>query len=84
MIARLRLDPARTKLLSGFIDTYLQLRAEEQEKLCAQVKELPHKEEEKIMEIMTSWKREGIKEGLQQDLKVNDLQSCVEQGIKKF
>lgn len=68
MIVRLRLDPARTKLLSGFVDTYLQLRAEERKKLNAEMQKLPPKEREQVMELTTSWKEEGIQIGLQQGL----------------
>ncbi|BAZ25171.1 hypothetical protein NIES4073_60750 [Kalymmatonema gypsitolerans NIES-4073] len=31
LLATLRLDPARTKMISGFIDTYLKLNAQEEE-----------------------------------------------------
>ena len=68
MIARLRLDPARAKLLSGFVDTYLRLRAEERERLHAEMQKLPPKERKQIMELTTSWKEEGLQQGLQQGL----------------
>lgn len=68
MIARLKLDAARTHLLGGFVDSYLKLLAEERKKLEAEMNKLPIREREEIMEITTSWEEEGIKIGLQQGL----------------
>ena len=68
MIARLKLDAARTHLLGGFVDSYLELLAEERKKLEAEVKKLPFREKEEIMEITTSWQREGRKEGRKEGL----------------
>ncbi len=65
MIARLKLDPARTHLLGGFVDSYLRLLAEERKKLEAEMQKLPPKEKEKIMEITTSWEEVGLKRGEQ-------------------
>lgn len=68
MIARLKLDPARTQLLGGFVDSYLRLLEKERKKLEAEVQKLPSKEKEDVMEIVTSWEEKGIKIGLQQGL----------------
>lgn len=68
MIARLKLDPARTQLLGGFVDSYLRLLEEERKKLATEMQKLPSKEKEEVMEMMTSWKEEGIEIGLQQGL----------------
>jgi hypothetical protein len=65
MIARLKLDPARTHLLSGFVDSYLKLKAKEQERFNQEMRKLPTKEREKVMELTTSWKEEGRAEGIQ-------------------
>jgi hypothetical protein len=64
MIANLKLDKARTHQLSGFIDNYLRLNPVEEQQFQVEVDtiKLP-KEREKIMEITTSWKQEGIVEG---------------------
>lgn len=67
MIARLKLDTARTQLLGGFVDSYLKLLAEERKKLEAEMKKLPTKEREEIMEITTSWEEAGLKRGLQRE-----------------
>lgn len=68
MIARLKLDPARTKLLSSFVDSYLRLLEAERKKLDAEMQKLPSKEREEVMEMMTSWEEEGLKKGVQQGL----------------
>jgi flagellar biosynthesis/type III secretory pathway protein FliH len=62
------LDPAKTHFLSSFVDTYLQLREEEQKKFDEETQKLPKREREKVMELTTSWKEEGIQIGLQRGL----------------
>ena len=66
LLATLRLDPARTRLISGFIDTYLQLNAHEATQFQTQLAQAQLQEQEVVMEIVTSWMREGIQQGLQQ------------------
>ena len=66
LLATLRLDPARTHLISGFIDTYLQLNAHEATQFQTQLAQAQLQEQEVVMEIVTSWMREGIQQGLQQ------------------
>jgi predicted transposase YdaD len=63
MLATLKLDPARTRLISGFINTYLQLTAAEMKQHEQEFKALSRLEREAVMEITTSWKEEGLKEG---------------------
>jgi hypothetical protein len=46
MLARLGLDAARTRLISGFIDTYLHLTAHEQAQYEAELAELTPQEQE--------------------------------------
>lgn len=65
MIARLKLDSARTHLLGGFVDSYIKLLETERRKFEAEMQKLPSKEREGVMEIMTSWKEEGIEIGEQ-------------------
>jgi Domain of unknown function (DUF4351) len=63
LLATLRLDPARTKMISGFIDTYLRLNAEEQEIFKAEIATFESVQQEEVMEIVTSWMEEGIQRG---------------------
>ena len=67
LLTTLRLDPARTQLISGFIDTYLRLNAEEELRFREQAATLPgEQQKEEIMEIVTSWMEKGIEQGLEQ------------------
>jgi hypothetical protein len=63
LLATLRLDPARVQLVSGFVDTYLQLTAQEQAHFDAELTRVQPREQEEVMEIVTSWMREGIQRG---------------------
>lgn len=63
MLATLRLDPARTRLISGFLDSYLRLTALEQRLFTSELESVPEEEKGSVMEIVTSWKEEGIQEG---------------------
>ncbi len=65
LLATLQVDKARLRLLSGFIDAYLRLNAEETLRFRRAADTVLGKDEKaKIMEITTSWKEEGLKEGL--------------------
>jgi len=70
LLVKLKLDRARMKLISGFVDSYLKLDGEERAEFDAGVKSLRFEEKEEVMEIVTSWMEEGIrkgrKEGIQQ------------------
>ncbi|MDB9313677.1 DUF4351 domain-containing protein [Spirulina sp. CS-785/01] len=69
LLATLRLDPARMKLISGFIDTYLRLNAAELEIFQQELDTIePVTTREEVMQITTSWKEEGLQEGLEQGL----------------
>ncbi len=66
LLATLRLDPARMRMISGFIDTYLRLNAEEQRLLKADLVTIEPREQEVVMQIVTSWMEEGIEQGKEQ------------------
>jgi len=73
MLLRLKLDPARMQLLSGFFDSYVQLEPEEDKKLQEKLaQEIPEEEVIEVTEILTSWHKRGIEEG-----KVEALQNAV-------
>ncbi len=55
LLATLRLDPARTELISGFVDTYLRLSAQEEQVFQAEIGRLEETEQAGIMQIVTSW-----------------------------
>lgn len=66
VLATLRLDPARMQLISGFVDTYLPLNEQEAAQFHAALEQETPPEQEKVMQIVTSWMREGMEQGLQQ------------------
>jgi predicted transposase YdaD len=63
LLATLRLDPARTRLISGFVDTYLQLNIQDEQVFQDEVGTLGVIEREGIMQIVTSWMEQGIAKG---------------------
>ncbi len=79
MLAQLQLDPARRQLISGFIDEYLQLTMEEKHEFEAELEKLVPKEKEGVMEIVTSWMKEGLEKGRKQG-----LEQGLEQGERKL
>jgi len=69
LLATLRLDPARMQMISGFVDTYLRLNAEEQTMFQEELARIRPTEREQVVQIVTSWMEEGIEQGLQQGAK---------------
>jgi predicted transposase YdaD len=65
LLATLRLDPARSQLISGFVDTYLRMNAEEEQVFQTAIGTLEESEREGVMQILTSWMEQGIAEGEQ-------------------
>ena len=63
MLARLQLDPARKRLISGFVDQYLRLTIEQRQQFDAGLEELIPNEKEGVVEIVTSWMEEGLEKG---------------------
>jgi hypothetical protein len=84
LLVTLRLDAARMKLISGFVDTYLRLNRQEILQFEREADRLLNrKEKARVMEVTTSWKEEGIaigrKQGLERGLE-RGLQQGLEQG----
>jgi hypothetical protein len=65
LLVTLTLDPAKMQLISGFVDTYLRLNSTEESIFQSQLSTMNLQEQERIMQITTSWKEEGLREGLQ-------------------
>ncbi|HEY3864298.1 MAG TPA: DUF4351 domain-containing protein [Verrucomicrobiae bacterium] len=65
LLATLKLDPAKMRLISGFVDSYLRLTAQELLIFRREADILEPKEKVAMMELTTSWKEEGIAEGLE-------------------
>jgi flagellar biosynthesis/type III secretory pathway protein FliH len=65
LLATLKLDPARSQLIGGFIGTYLKLNAEEMQQYEQEFAKLTPEEKEVNMELMNPWVRQGWEEGRQ-------------------
>ncbi|MCA9219930.1 MAG: DUF4351 domain-containing protein [Planctomycetales bacterium] len=65
MLAKLQLDPARMQLISGFVDSYLELTMDQQTEFDEQLSEIAAPEQEQVMEIVTSWMKQGIEQGIE-------------------
>ena len=63
LLATLRLDPARTQLIAGFVDSYLRLTAQEIQIFDRDLAALPQEERDETMPLTISWKEEGRVEG---------------------
>jgi hypothetical protein len=68
LLATLRLDRARMRLISGFVDSYLRLTGAEYTRFGDAVARIAPSEREGVMEIVTSWMEHGIAQGMQQGL----------------
>lgn len=66
LLVTLKLDAARMQMISGFIDTYLELNREEQAEFVEALQEEPQHRREKVMHIAGNWMKEGLQQGLQQ------------------
>jgi hypothetical protein len=67
LLATLRLDPARMQLISGFVDTYLRLNAQEQELFQEELATIRPAERERVVQIVTSWMEEGLLQGRREE-----------------
>jgi hypothetical protein len=60
LLVTLKLDPAKTRLISKFIDTYLRLNAQEEQTFQAEIDKIGVAQKEAIMQVTTSWEEKGI------------------------
>jgi hypothetical protein len=65
LLATLKLNRAKTKLIGVFIDSYLRLTGEEMKQYEREFEQLAPNEREDTMEFLTDWERRGIEQGLQ-------------------
>jgi hypothetical protein len=63
LLRTLKLDPAKSKLIGGFVETYLKLTADEMKQYERQFAELTPKEQEETMGLISSWEQKGIEKG---------------------
>ena len=63
LMVTLKLDPAKMYLISGFVDTYLNLNREEELIFQSELSTMELEEQEQIMQITTSWEQKGLAQG---------------------
>ncbi len=63
LLVTLKLDPAKTRLISKFVDTYLRLSNKEEETFQTELDKIGVAEKEAIMQVTTSWEETGIEKG---------------------
>ncbi len=70
LLVTLKLNPAKMTLIASFVDAYLNLNQEEERRFEQSLTRLGMrpKQQETIVEYVTSWERRGIEKGLQQGL----------------
>ncbi len=74
LLITLKLNPAKMQLISGFIDTYLNLNPVEEIQFQEEISTFSQPVQEGVMQITTSWMRQGIELGIEQG---------IEQGIER-
>lgn len=61
----LKLDPAKSRLISKFVDTYLRLNTKDEATFQAELAKLGPQQKEDIMQAMTSWEEKGMEKATQ-------------------
>ncbi len=60
LMVTLKLDPAKSRLISKFVDTYLRLNDQEERTFQSEIAKLEPQQKEIIMYTLTSWEEKGI------------------------
>jgi hypothetical protein len=85
LLVNLKLDPARTFLISGFVDTYLRLNAKEENDFQVEIANIEIvQEREQVMQITTSWMEQGIERGIEQGIRQATEKLVVRSLQRKF
>ena len=64
LLVTLKLNHAKTRLISGFIDSYLRLTGEEMKQYEREFEQLAPSVRDDTMEIMSDWERRGMEQGI--------------------
>ncbi len=73
VLLTLRLRPEKSQLILGFVETYLELSAQEELRLQRELDTLSENEQEKIMRMLLPGERVGIRKGRQETLREDIL-----------
>ena len=86
LMVTLKLDPAKMYLISGFVDTYLNLNPQEEAVFQSELSTIDLEEQEQIMEITTSWERKGQSNTIIRQLnrKLGTLPSAIAEEIESL
>ena len=68
LLITLKLNPAKMQLISGFIDTYLNLNPVEEIQFQEEISTFSQPVQEGVMQITTSWMRQGIEQGIERGI----------------
>ena len=79
LLVTLKLNPAKMQLISGFIDTYLNLSHSEEILFQEEISTFIEPIQEGVMQITTSWMRQGIEQGIEQG-----VERGIEQGQRSL
>jgi predicted transposase YdaD len=60
LLVTLKLDPAKSRLISKFVDSYLRLDLKEEQKFQTEIDTMGIAKKEAIMQTMTSWEEKGM------------------------
>jgi hypothetical protein len=63
LLATLRLDHAKMQMIAGFVDAYLRLNPDEEQLFRTEVEVLTPDDKETVMQLTTSWERNGMHRG---------------------
>jgi predicted transposase/invertase (TIGR01784 family) len=63
LLVTLKLDLAKTRLISKFVDTYLRLNDREEKTFQTELDKIGTTQKEAIMQVTTSWEEKGIEKG---------------------
>ncbi len=64
LLVTLKLDPAKTRLISKFVDSYLRLDVKEEQQFQTEIDRMGMTQQEEIMYTMTSWEEKGMEKGM--------------------
>jgi hypothetical protein len=82
LLVSLSLNPAKMQMISGFVDTYLDLSPLEEIEFEEEIRKFSQPIQEGVMQITTSWMRQGLEQGIAQGLEQGIAQG-LEQGIER-
>jgi hypothetical protein len=68
LMVTLKLDPAKSRLISKFVDSYLRLDVNEEQMFQAEIDRMGMTQKEEIMQTITSWEEKGMEKGLEKGL----------------